>query len=110
MRLVVMTHRSWLTVIQCLALAIGAGVVAAACGGDGGSAPSSPPPATSAPPPAPPPPPPPPPPPACAVGLVLRVGDSCTYPGTSQIFTVNADGSATFGLPHERHQHQHLEQ
>ena len=60
MRLVVMTRRFWLTVIRCLALAIGAGVLAAACGGDGGSAPSSPPPATPVPPSAPPPPPPPP--------------------------------------------------
>ena len=63
-----------------------------ACGGDGGSAPSSPPPATPAPPPTPPPPP-----PTCTVGLVLRAGDSCTYPGTSQTLTVNADGTATFG-------------
>ena len=76
-----------------LALALGAGVLAAACGGDGGSTPSAPPPATPAPAPAPPPPPPP---PTCTVGLVLRAGDSCTYPGTSETLTVNADGSATF--------------
>ena len=63
------------------------------CGGDGGSAPSAP---TPAPAPAPAPTPPPPP-PACTVGLVLQAGDSCTYPGSSQTFTVNADGSATLG-------------
>ena len=75
-------------------LAIGVGVLAGACGDDGGSAPTSPPPTTPAPPPAPPPPPPP---PTCTVGLVLRAGDSCTYPGTSQTLTVNADGSASLG-------------
>ena len=32
----------------------------------------------------------------CTVGLVLRPGESCTYPGTSDKFTVNANGSATF--------------
>ena len=95
MTLVLTTRRFRHTAIQCLALAIGAGVLAGACGGDRGSAPSSPPPATPAPPPTPPPPPPP---PTCTVGLVLRAGDSCTYPGTSQTFTVNADGTATFGF------------
>ena len=40
----------------------------------------------------------PPPPPTCTAGLVLRAGDSCTYPGTSQTLTVNADGTATFGF------------
>ena len=89
-------ERLWHTGIQSVALAIGAGVLAGACGGDGGSAPSSPPPTTPAPTPTPPPPPPPP--PTCAIGLVLRAGDSCTYPGTSQTFTVNADGSATFAF------------
>ena len=82
------------TLLSCLALAIGAGILAGACGGDGGSAPSAPPPTTPAPSPAPAPPPP----PTCTVGLVLRAGDSCTYPGTSQTLTVNADGSATFGF------------
>ena len=95
MKLFITRHLSRRTASQCLALAIGAGVLAGACGGDGGSTPSAPPPATPAPPPTPPPPPPP---PTCTVGLVLRAGDSCTYPGTSQTFTVNADGTATFGF------------
>ena len=97
MTVVVTRWRFWHAVIRCLALAIGAGVLAGACGGDGSAAPSSPPPTTPAPPPTPPPPPPPPP-PTCTVGLVLRAGDSCIYPGTAQTFTVNADGSATFGF------------
>ncbi|MXX87221.1 MAG: hypothetical protein F4Y71_12260 [Acidobacteria bacterium] len=29
---------------------------------------------------------------------MLRAGDSCTYPGTSQTLTINADGTATFGF------------
>ena len=32
----------------------------------------------------------------CLLGLQLRQGESCTYPGTSSAFTVNADGSASF--------------
>ncbi len=32
----------------------------------------------------------------CTVGLLLRPGESCTYPGTSDELTVNANGSATF--------------
>ena len=32
----------------------------------------------------------------CLLGLLLRSGDSCTYPGTSEVFSVNADGSAQF--------------
>ena len=32
----------------------------------------------------------------CTVGLVLRPGESCTYPGTSDRLTINADGSASF--------------
>ena len=91
----VMGRRSSHTIVQCLALAIGVGFLAGACGGDGGSAPTTPPPAAPAPPPTPPPPPPP---PTCTVGLVLRAGDSCTYPGTSQTFTVNPNGSGTFGF------------
>lgn len=80
------------SLLSCLVLATGAGILAGACGGDGGSAPSAPPPAPPTPAP-----PPPPPPPACTVGLILRAGDSCTYPGTSQTLTINADGTATFG-------------
>ena len=34
----------------------------------------------------------------CSAGLVLRPGDSCTYPGTSQRLTINADGTATFAF------------
>lgn len=29
--------------------------------------------------------------------MVLQLGERCTYPGSTQTFTVNADGSATFG-------------
>ncbi len=32
----------------------------------------------------------------CTVGLLLRPGESCTYPGTSDELTVNENGSATF--------------
>ena len=32
----------------------------------------------------------------CTVGLLLRPGERCTYPGTSDELTINADGSATF--------------
>ena len=74
-------------------LVLGTGFLAAACGGDG--APSAPAPAP-APTPAPAPAPAPEPERACTAGLVLQPGESCTYPGTSEKFTVNADGTATF--------------
>ena len=32
----------------------------------------------------------------CLLGLLLRPGESCTYPGTSDSFSVKADGSAQF--------------
>lgn len=34
----------------------------------------------------------------CRVGLHLAVGDGCTYPGSSQRFIVNADGSGSLGF------------
>ena len=74
------------------ALALSAG----GCGGDS-PAPAAPTPTTPAPTPPPPAPPPAPEPvPTCQVGMVLRPGESCTYPGTSNTFTVNSDGTASF--------------
>ena len=32
----------------------------------------------------------------CLLGLVVRPGESCNYPGTTNAFTVNQDGSASF--------------
>lgn len=32
----------------------------------------------------------------CLLALLVRAGESCTYPGTSDAFTVNQDGSAEF--------------
>ena len=32
----------------------------------------------------------------CLLGLVVRPGESCNYPGTANAFTVNQDGSASF--------------
>ena len=32
----------------------------------------------------------------CSVGLVVRIGESCTYPGTSDAFTVNDRGRGSF--------------
>ena len=85
------TRRAASLALACLALTLSGG-----CGGDS-AAPGAPTPTTPAPaPPAPAPTPAPDPAPTCQVGMVLRPGESCTYPGTSNVLTINPDGTASF--------------
>ena len=84
------TRRTPRFLLVLLALALSGG-----CGGDS-AAPSAPTPATPAPTPPPAPAPTPEPAPTCQVGMVLRPGESCTYPGTSNALTINPDGTASF--------------
>ena len=74
-------------------------VLALSAGGCGSDSPNPAAPTLATPAPTPPPPAPPPAPepvPTCQVGMVLRPGESCTYPGTSDTLTVNSDGTASF--------------